>query len=152
MKRELGLGAAGKMVQCVTNPMTLSMNEITVGMSSVDILSMLRQEEISGGKARGTNFYERGARNVLEQRSFLPVFPPLGREKWIRPVEVEDKLVKSEEQDAADEEPSPFLPIGTPLDISYLKLGEMLNVRPDILITPSALQGTVKVCLTTASF
>ncbi|KAJ4372840.1 DNA-directed DNA polymerase alpha subunit pol12 [Didymella sp. IMI 355093] len=142
VKRELGLGAAGKMVQCVTNPMTLSMNEITVGMSSVDILSMLRQEEITGGKARGVNFYERGARNVLEQRSYLPVFPPTGRGKGIRPVEVEEKLA-----DAVDdsEEPSPFLPIGTPLDISYLKLGEMLNVRPDVLITPSALQGTVKV-------
>jgi DNA polymerase alpha subunit B len=37
------------------------------------------------------------------------------------------------------------LPLGTMLDTSYLKLGEMLNVRPDILITPSVLQGTVKV-------
>ena len=145
-KRDLGLGAAGKMVQCVTNPMTLSMNEITVGMSSVDILSMLRAEEISGGKAKGVNFYERGARNVLEQRSFLPVFPPMSRDKYIKPVEVEGKLVKGQEEDAADEEPSPFLPVGTPLDTSYLKLGEMLNVRPDILITPSVLQGTVKVC------
>lgn len=146
-KRELGLGAAGKMVQCVTNPMTLSMNEIVVGMSSIDILSMLRAEEISGGKARGTNFYERGARNVLEQRSFLPVFPPLKREKYMRPVEVEQKLVKAAEDgdDVADEEQSPFLPIGTPLDVSYLKLGEMLNVRPDVLVTPSVLQGTVKV-------
>ena len=33
------------------------------------------------------------------------------------------------------------------LDTSYLKLGEMLNVRPDILITPSVLQGTVKVSI-----
>ncbi|KAF2995652.1 DNA-directed DNA polymerase alpha subunit pol12 [Curvularia kusanoi] len=151
VKRELGLGAAGKMVQCVTNPMTLSMNEITVGMSSVDILSMLRQEEISGGKARGTNFYERGARNVIEQRSFLPVFPPLARGKHIKPVDVEAKVVKGgagegEGEDVAEEDaPSPFLPIGTPLDISYLKLGEMLNVRPDVLVCPSALQGTVKV-------
>ncbi|UPX14756.1 DNA-directed DNA polymerase alpha subunit pol12 [Ascochyta rabiei] len=145
-KRELGLGAAGKTVQCVTNPMTLSMNEITVGMSSVDTLSMLRQEEISGGKAKGSNFYERGARNVLEQRSFLPIFPPTNREKYLKPVEVEEKLIKGEEgEDVADDEPSPFLPIGTPLDTSYLKLGEMLNVRPDILITPSVLQGTVKV-------
>ncbi|KAF1922866.1 DNA polymerase alpha 70 kDa subunit [Didymella exigua CBS 183.55] len=145
VKRDLGLGGAGKMVHCVTNPMTLSMNEITVGMSSVDMLSMLRQEEISGGKARGVNLYERGARNVLEQRSFLPVFPPLSREKWTRPVDVEMKPVQTDAQVDADEEPSPFLPLGTPLDISYLKLGEMLNVRPDILISPSALQGTVKV-------
>ncbi|KAH6641964.1 DNA polymerase alpha 70 kDa subunit [Boeremia exigua] len=143
-KRDLALGAAGKMVQCVTNPMTLSMNEITVGMSSVDIFSMLRQEEISGGSARGTNFYERGARSVLEQRSFLPVFPPLARSKYIKPVDVPAKLVAGQEGEDVDE-PSPFLPIGTPLDVSYLKLGEMLNVRPDILITPSALQGTVKV-------
>lgn len=61
------------------------------------------------------------------------------------PVEVEGKLVKDGDEDGEQEEPSPFLPIGTPLDISYLKLGEMLNVRPDILISPSALQGTVKV-------
>ncbi|KAF3042881.1 DNA-directed DNA polymerase alpha subunit pol12 [Didymella heteroderae] len=148
VKRELGLGAAGKMVQCVTNPMTLSMNEITVGMSSVDVLSMLRQEEITGGKARGTNFYERGARNVLEQRSFLPVFPPTARGRGLQPVEVEEKLVKVDaegEGEEDEESSSPFLPIGTPLDISYLKLGEMLNVRPDLLISPSALQGTVKV-------
>jgi DNA polymerase alpha subunit B len=146
VKRELGLGA-GKTVQCVTNPMTLSMNEITVGMSSVDVLGQLRQEEISGGKARGTNFYERGARNVIEQRSFLPVFPPLARGKHLKPVDVEEKVMKNgqEGEDEAVDEPSPFLPIGTPLDISYLKLGEMLNVRPDILICPSALQGTVKV-------
>jgi DNA polymerase alpha subunit B len=145
-KRDLGLGLAGKMVQCVTNPMTLSMNEITVGMSSVDILSMLRAEEINGGKAKTVNFYERGARNILEQRSFLPVFPPTSREKSIAPVSVPEKLIKPEGDDTADqEEPSPFLPIGTPLDTSYLKLAEMLNVRPDILITPSILQGTVKV-------
>ncbi|KAL1646279.1 DNA-directed DNA polymerase alpha subunit pol12 [Didymella pomorum] len=145
VKRDLGLGQQGKMVQCVTNPMTLSMNEITVGMSSVDTLSMLRQEEVTGGKAKGSNFYERGARNVLQQRSFLPVFPPTGRSRGIMPVEVEGKLVKDGDEDGEQEEPSPFLPIGTPLDISYLKLGEMLNVRPDILISPSALQGTVKV-------
>lgn len=146
-KRELGLGAAGKMVHCVTNPMTLTMNEITVGMSSIDILSMLRQEEISGGKARATNFYERCARNVLEQRSFLPIFPPTSRDKYMAPVAVPGKLTHppSDTNDTPHDEPSPFLPIGTPLDTAYLKLGEMLNVRPDLLIVPSMLQGTVKV-------
>lgn len=148
LKRDLALGSAGKMVHCVTNPMTLSINEITVGMSSIDTLSMLRGEELTAGKARSTNLYERGARNLLEQRSFLPVFPPLSRERYIQPVPVEAHLVKDEsELDDAQEEISPFLPIGTPLDTSFLKLGEMLNVRPDILISPSALQGTVKVCL-----
>lgn len=163
VKKELGLGQAGKMVQCVTNPMTASMNEITVGMSSVDILDILRREELAGGKARATNLYERCARNVIEQRNFLPVFPPTGREKQLPPAPVETKVFKSgaangatseeqkEGEEAEDEGPSPFLPLGTMLDTSYLKLGEMLNVRPDILITPSVLQGTVKVCFSDIS-
>ncbi|KAH7377793.1 DNA polymerase alpha 70 kDa subunit [Pyrenochaeta sp. MPI-SDFR-AT-0127] len=159
VKKELGLGQAGKMVQCVTNPMTASMNEMTVGMSSVDILDILRREELAGGKARATNIYERCARNVIEQRNFLPVFPPTAREKQPQPAPVEEKAFKDgaangaipgdqkegEEAEEEEEGPSPFLPLGTMLDTSYLKLGEMLNVRPDILITPSVLQGTVKV-------
>ncbi|EMD87805.1 hypothetical protein COCC4DRAFT_73563 [Bipolaris maydis ATCC 48331] len=155
IKKELGFGAAGKMVQCVTNPMTVSMNEMTVGMSSLDNLDMLRREELTGGKARATNIYERGARNMIEQRSFLPLFPPTGREKQqFMPTPIEEKVMKNntangerKEGEEVDEEqaPSPFLPLGTMLDTSYLKLGEMLNVRPDILITPSVLQGTVKV-------
>ena len=146
VKKELGLGAAGKM--------TVSMNEMTVGMSSIDNLDMLRREELAGGKARATNIYERCARNLIEQRSFLPLFPPTGREKQqFMPAPIEEKVIKdtanseAKEGEEADEEqtPSPFLPLGTMLDTSYLKLGEMLNVRPDILITPSVLQGTVKV-------
>jgi DNA polymerase alpha subunit B len=153
IKKELGLGAAGKMVQCVTNPMTLSMNEMTVGMSSIDILDMLRREELVSDKSRTINIYERCARNVIEQRSFLPLFPPMAREKIVPPpAGVEEKVFKNEKgggEEAKEEEedqgPSPFLPLGNMLDTSYLKLGEMLNVRPDILITPSVLQGTVKV-------
>lgn len=145
VKRELGLGAAGKTVQCVTNPMTLSMNEFIVGMSSLDILDMLRREEITAGKAKATNPYERGARNMIEQRSFLPLTPPTAREKLAAPAPLDQKLHKEDAD--AQQDPSPFLPLGTMVDTSYLKLGEMLNVRPDILITPSVLQGCVKVCL-----
>ncbi|KAL6709138.1 DNA-directed DNA polymerase alpha subunit pol12 [Coniothyrium glycines] len=146
VKKELGLGAAGKMVQCVTNPMTVSMNEITVGMSSIDTLDMLRREDLAGGKAKAMNVYERGARHIIEQRNFLPVFPPTGREKQLPPATVEEKVFSDGKSEGeVDEGPSPFLPLGTMLDTSYLKLGEMLNVRPDILITPSVLQGTVKV-------
>jgi DNA polymerase alpha subunit B len=150
VKKELGLGAAGKMVQCVTNPMTLSMNELTVGMSSIDVLDMLRREELVSERSRGVNLYERCARNVIEQRSFLPLFPPMAREKIVPPpAGVEEKVLKGEEQNGGegveDDGPSPFLPLGTMLDTSYLKLGEMLNVRPDVLITPSVLQGMVKV-------
>lgn len=34
---------------------------------------------------------------------------------------------------------------GAVLDIGYLKLGEWLNVKPDVLLTPSALTPSVKV-------
>jgi DNA polymerase alpha subunit B len=174
VKKELALS---KSVQCVTNPMTLRMNEFIVGMSSLDVLDMFRREEIVGGKARTMNIYERGARNVIEQRSFLPIFPPTAREKLPAAASPEEKLYKdstgdtaggeaavagAEEQAVEDQGPSPFLPLGTMLDTSYLKLGEMLNARPDVqnarpdvenarpdmLITPSVLQGTVKVSLT----
>ncbi|KAF2646091.1 DNA polymerase alpha, subunit B [Massarina eburnea CBS 473.64] len=146
-KKTLGLGPAGKMVHCVTNPMTLSMNEFIVGMSSLDVLDMLRREEVVGGRAKGVNLYERGARNVIEQRNFLPLFPPTERGKLSVPAPVEENVFKNDGHDDGDAEqgPSPFLPLGTMLDTSYLKLGEMLNVRPDILITPSVLQGCVKV-------
>ncbi|KAL5114130.1 DNA-directed DNA polymerase alpha subunit pol12 [Pleosporales sp. CAS-2024a] len=149
IKKELGLGAAGKMVQCVTNPMTLSMNEMTVAMSSIDILDMLRREELISDKSRSVNVYERCARTIIEQRSFLPLFPPVAREKvMLPPAAIEDKVFTNGEGEQVSEKvqgPSPFLPLGTMLDTSYLKLGDMLNVRPDILITPSVLQGTVKV-------
>jgi DNA polymerase alpha subunit B len=147
-KKELGFGAAGKQVQCVTNPMTLSMNEFIVGMSSLDVLHMLQREEVAGGKARTTHLYERGAKNVLEQRSFLPIFPPTAREKVLAPAPVEATVFQEGAAGSETEEdqgPSPFLPLGTMVDTSYLKLGEMLNVRPDVLITPSVLQGFVKV-------
>jgi DNA polymerase alpha subunit B len=159
VKKELGLGPAGKMVQTVTNPMTLSMNEFMVGMSSLDILDMLRREELVSGKARAVNLYERGARNVIEQRSFLPLFPPTAREALPAVAPVEEKLYtngdkkttikgeKVEEEEVDPQAPSPFLPLGTMLDTSFLKLGEILNVRPDILITPSVLQGCIKVRL-----
>lgn len=148
VKKDLGLGPAAKQTQCVTNPMTLVMNEFVLGMSSLDVLDMLRREEITGGKAKSVNLYERAARNVIEQRSFLPVFPPTAREKLLKPEPVEQHLVKEEGKDDDGDGPDPFLPLGTMVDTSYLKLGEMLSVRPDVLITPSVLQGCVKVCLT----
>lgn len=152
-----------KTVQCVTNPMMLSMNEWIVGMSSVDVLDMVRREGCVGGAAKGGNMYERAARGVLEQRTFLPVWPPTGREKLPSVAGVEEKIfnkkpngegikkdedgdVEMEGSGEIDEGPSPYLPLGTMVDTSYLKLGEILNVRPDVLITPSVLQPCVKVC------
>jgi DNA polymerase alpha subunit B len=123
-RRELGLP---KQVRTVTNPVTLSLNEAVFGMCAYDVLYELRQEEVSGAKPSGSNLLTRLTRYLIEQRHFFPVFPPSARE-YLPKVGVEGGLAT-----------------GAMLDLSYLKLGEWWNVRPDVLITPSLLPPFVKV-------
>ncbi|KAF2398644.1 DNA polymerase subunit alpha B [Trichodelitschia bisporula] len=130
-KKDLGLP---KQVSIVTNPVTLSLNEFVAGISSQDVLDQLRACEIAGGKARQENVLARLCRQVVEQRHFFPVYPPLDRQP---PGGNED------DGDRAGE--VKFAPLGAMLDVSYLKLGEWLNVRPDVLITPSVLPPFAKV-------
>jgi len=123
-KKELGLP---KQARTVTNPVTISLNEIVIGISAQDILYDLRREEVVVGKPTESNMLSRLPRHVIQQRHFFPLFPPVSREHLPK---------------AATEE---GLATGMPLDISYLKLGEWLNVRPDVLILPSALTPFAKV-------
>jgi DNA polymerase alpha subunit B len=128
--------------------MTLTMNEFVIGMSSLDILDMLRREECVGGKAKTQNLLERGARAVIEQRSFLPLFPPIARESLPAVGAANDGGNYINGSGGAESvAPSSFLPLGTMVDTSYLKLGEWLNVRPDVLISPSILNPFAKVSL-----
>lgn len=121
-RKELGLP---KSVRIVGNPMTLSLNEIALGICSQDILTELRSSETTGGP-QGP-IMARLPGYLLEQRSFFPLFPPLDRES----------LPKSGTESGT--------PAGAVLDTSYLKLGEMINVRPDVLILPSGLKEFAKV-------
>ena len=123
-KKELGLPKQAKMV---SNPVTISLNEIVIGISSQDILYDLRREEVVIGKPKESNVLARLPRHIIQQRHFFPMFPPVDRTLLPK--------AGTEEGVAA----------GMPLDISYLKLGEWLNVRPDMLITPSALSPFAKV-------
>lgn len=123
-KRELGLP---KQVRMVSNPVTLSFNETVIGMSSHDVLSELRREEVLHGRPKEGNLLDRLPKYLVEQRHFFPIFPPTSRESLPKP--------------GGD-----GLATGAMLDISYLKLGEWWNVRPDILIVPSVLPPFVKVC------
>lgn len=125
-RKELGLP---KQVRCMTNPIVLSINEIVFGISSLDVLDQLRMGEIAGGKARSENLLARLTRRVIEQRHFFPVFPP----------QMAPSKAASEGADDS------FVALGPSLDISYLKLGEWLHVRPDVLITPSVLPPFAKV-------
>jgi DNA polymerase alpha subunit B len=118
-RKDLGLPKTG--VRIIGNPMTLSLNEIQIGVSSQDILTELQRSEVKGGKYRDSDALTRLPRYLIEQQHFFPLFPPLDRES----------LPKTGTASG--------IPAGAMLDISYLKLGEMFRVRPDILVVPSAL-------------
>ncbi|PNS19273.1 hypothetical protein CAC42_2450 [Sphaceloma murrayae] len=135
-RRDLGLA---KNVTCVTNPITLSINELVVGISSQDVLFEMQRQLVSqGSKGIGDDLLARLTANLVEQRHFFPVFPPLDPEKLPRPsaYRVETEGLTEDNKTAAT---------GASLDTSYLKLGEWLHVRPDLLITPSVLTPFAKV-------
>ena len=124
-RKDLGLP---KTVRIVGNPMILSLNEIMVGISSQDILTELRQAEVTKKiQTKEEPLLARLPKYLIEQRSFYPLFPPADRKD----------LPKTGTREG--------IPPGAMLDPSYLKLGEMLNVRPDLLIIPSALTPFAKV-------
>jgi DNA polymerase alpha subunit B len=120
-KKDLGLP---KQVKMLPNPCTISLNETVIGISSQDILYELSREQISGGGA-GQDLMTRLPRFLIEQRHFYPLFPPVSR----------DQLPKG----------AGPKPTGACLDVGYLKLGEWLNARPDVLVVPSMLTPSVKV-------
>ncbi|KAK4690248.1 DNA polymerase alpha subunit B, partial [Lecanoromycetidae sp. Uapishka_2] len=123
-KKLLGLP---KQAKVVTNPVTISLNEIVVGISAQDVLNDLRREEVVVGQPKERNIMARLPRHLVQQRHFSPIFPPADR----------TSLPKTGTEEG--------VAIGMPLDVAYLKLGEWLNVRPDMLITPSALSPFAKV-------
>jgi DNA polymerase alpha subunit B len=137
-RRELGLPKTAKIVG---NPMTLSINEMVLAISSQDALWELRHEELVGG-TRSADALTRVSRYLIEQRHYFPLFPSTDRRR----------LPKTGTAAVADGGGG-GIPPGAMLDMSYLKLGEMVNVRPDVLVVPSALPPFAKVsCLFILSF
>ena len=124
-KRELGLPKQARMV---SNPVALSLNETTVGVTAQDILFDLRREETVVGRPKESDILARLPGHLIQQRHFSPIFPPVDRAA----------LPKTGTQEA--------IATGTPLDLTYSQLGE-LTVRHDILVTPSALPSFAKVSI-----
>ena len=124
-RKELGLPKQAKMI---SNPVTISLNEIMVAISAQDVLYELRREEVVVGRPKESNLLARLPKHLIQQRHFFPLYPPVDRAQ----------LPKTGTEEATA--------TGMPLDLSYLKLGEWLDARPDILITPSALPPCAKVC------
>ncbi|KAL8779464.1 MAG: hypothetical protein Q9213_006918 [Squamulea squamosa] len=124
--KKLGLPKQAKMV---SNPVTVSINEIVVAISAQDVLYELRREEVVVGNKHGRegNLLARLPRHLIEQRHFFPLYPPVDR----------TLLPKTGTEEG--------VAVGVPLDVSYLKLGEWLEARPDMLIQPSALPQFAKV-------
>ncbi len=127
-KKHLNLGLP-KAAKVVTNPVTISLNEIVIGVSAQDVLYDLRREEVTIGKPKESNLLARLPRHLIQQRHFYPIFPPTDRTSLAKPAWRDEEAVAT----------------GLPLDVSYLKLGLWLNVRPDMLVTPSALSPFAKV-------
>ncbi|GAP89080.1 putative DNA polymerase alpha subunit B [Rosellinia necatrix] len=123
-RKDLGLPKTAKIIG---NPMTLSINEMVLGISSQDILWDLRHEELVGSTPPTPNLMSRLSRYLIEQRHYFPVFPPVDRSKLLK---------------AGTEE---GIPTGATLDTSYLKLGEMVEVRPDVVVIPSSLPAFARV-------
>ena len=110
-----------KQAKVVSNPVTFSLNESMVAINASDVLYDLRSEEVVLGKPKDNSLLSRLPRHLIEQRHFYPLFPPVDRNILPKPGTADGVAT------------------GMPLDLSYFKLGEWLNVKPDLLITPSTL-------------
>jgi len=119
IRKELGLP---KQVKMLPDPCFISLNEVVLGISSHDVLVQLSREQISHNNSVG--LLERLPGYLIEQRHFFPLYPSLSRDK-----------LSSDGVRAT----------GDCIDLSYSKLGEWSNVRPDILVLPSMLTPSVKV-------
>ncbi|KAL8692639.1 MAG: hypothetical protein Q9218_002372 [Villophora microphyllina] len=122
--RKNGLPKQAKMV---SNPVLVSINEFLVAISAQDILYELRREEVVVGKPKENSLLARLPRHLIQQRHFFPLYPPVDR--TLLPKTGTDEGIAT----------------GMPMDVSYLKLGEWLEARPDMLIQPSALPQFAKV-------
>ena len=119
-KKDLALP---KQVTMLPNPSFISLNEVVFGVSSQDILYELSREQLSCGP--GPDMLTRLPGYLIDQRHFFPLFPPMSRDKLSG-----NSVVRA---------------TGSCLDLGYLKLGEWMQVKPDVLILPSILTPSVKV-------
>ncbi|EMC97793.1 hypothetical protein BAUCODRAFT_67553 [Baudoinia panamericana UAMH 10762] len=129
-----------KQVHVVTNPIMLSINEMILAVSTQDVLSELRKENVyqaGKGQAFNDDLLARLTGAVIDQQHFFPVFPPQSRVDLPRPATIPGEVPALGEEER--------MAVGACLDLSYLKLGEWLKVRPDVLVLPSVLNPFVKV-------
>mmetsp|Transcript_23933 Transcript_23933/g.57731 ORF Transcript_23933/g.57731 Transcript_23933/m.57731 type:complete len:747 (-) Transcript_23933:110-2350(-) len=90
-------------VHCVSNPCTLRINDVTVGVTSTDVLFHISSDECNANLAPGTRL-SRIAQHLVGQRSYYPLFPaPRGAcsldlsksKEWEMPVRPDILIVPS---------------------------------------------------------
>ena len=64
-------------VHCLSNPCTLRVNEVVIGVTSTDVLFHISAEETNANLQRGSRL-KRIAQHLVQQRSYYPLFPPHG--------------------------------------------------------------------------
>lgn len=64
----------GRRVHCVSNPCTLKINEVVIGVSSTDALFHISTDEANANLEPGSRL-ARISQHMLQQRSYYPLFP-----------------------------------------------------------------------------
>eukprot|EP00970_Alexandrium_tamarense_P000673 scaffold71_cov174-Alexandrium_tamarense.AAC.7 len=91
-----------KRVHCVSNPCTLKINELSVGVTSSDVLFHISSDETNANLPPGGRL-TRIAQHLIQQRSYYPLFPAakgacldLSRsDEWEMPVQPDILIVPS---------------------------------------------------------
>ncbi|CAH0477823.1 unnamed protein product [Peronospora belbahrii] len=65
-----------KRVHFMSNPSTFSINEIVFGISTLDVVVQLSSNELYRAQTRDPNRLLRLCEQVIDQRSYYPIFPP----------------------------------------------------------------------------
>ena len=62
-------------VHCVSNPCTLQVNEIVIGVTGTDAIFHMSADETNGNLVPGSRL-ARISQHMLQQQSYYPLFPP----------------------------------------------------------------------------
>lgn len=106
--------AKSKRIHCVPNPCTLRINDLTIGLTSTDVLLHMSQDEANANLEPGSRM-SRLAQHLVQQRSYYPLFPP-----------------PAPSSAAAGATTAPNL------DLAHAE-GWSMPVQPDVLLVPSKL-------------
>ena len=67
--------AGVRRVHCVSNPCTLKVNELTIGVTSTDVLFHMSADETNANLDRGSRL-ARISQHLVQQGNYYPLFPP----------------------------------------------------------------------------